>query len=283
MLANTKSLIGVFFALSMLPSMANCYDPSSDDLWDIGSVGRTSKAKERDTAPPKQRPRTRQSAPATPSYSEPSARASTRTKPQGELVPAVSGLPPDPGSASTYRIGPKDLLKVEVFQVPELSSTERVNDSGQIIMSLIGPVSVGGLTPKDAEAHVAALLGRDYLQNPQIDIHVEEYASQRITVLGSVKKPGIFPITGKTTLLQAIALAEGIDSLANEDETILFRKNASGEMVAYVVDIALIQEGRLRDPLLIGEDRVVVPESGSAVFFKGVTDALRGFVRLPLY
>ncbi len=280
MIANTKKFFGLFFALSMLPSIANCYDPSSDDPW---ALGRQPEAVQRETPPPKQSPRTSKSPSNTRTRSEPIARARAETKSQGDLVPAVNGLPPDPGSASTYRIGPKDLLKVEVFQVPELSSTERVNDSGQIVMSLIGPVSVGGLTPKDAEAHVAALLGRDYLQNPQVDIQVEEYASQRITVMGSVKKPGIFPITGKTTLLQAIALAEGVDPLANEDETLLFRKKASGEMIAYVVDIALIQKGRLRDPILIAEDRVVVPESGSAVFFKGVTDTLRGFVRLPIY
>ena len=140
MIASAKNHIGIFFVMSVLPSLAYCYDPSSDDLWDIGTVGRTSEAKQRDTAPPKQAPRTRQSSPAAKAHSVPS----TQTRPQGDLVPAVSGLPPDPGLASTYRIGPKDLLRVEVFQVPELSSTERVNDSGQIVMSLIGPVSVGG-------------------------------------------------------------------------------------------------------------------------------------------
>lgn len=202
---------------------------------------------------------------------------------QEELVPAVAGLPPDPGSSLTYRIGPSDLIRIEVFQVPELSSEERVSEDGNIMLPLVGAVQVGGLTPREAEARVAEVLGRDYLQDPQVDIDVTQYANQQITVMGSVNKPGVFPITGATSLLQVIAMAEGMNALAKEDEVIVFRGDEKGGMMGYVVDVEAIQEGKLRDPILIGDDRVVVPQSGTSAFIKGVADTLRGFVRLPWY
>lgn len=225
----------------------------------------------------------RSNAPPAPAPTRSAARAPVQPNTQGNLVPAVKGLPPDPGESGTYRISKDDLLKIEIFQVAELSSEERVNEQGEIIMPLIGPVKVGGLTPKAAEAHIAAILGKDYLQNPQVDIDVTESASQQVTVMGSVNKPGVFPISGRTTLLQGIALAEGTDKLANEEEVVLFRPDRSGNILAYVIDLEAIQRGELQDPTLIGDDRVVVPESGSAAFLKEVTDTLRGFVRLPYY
>jgi polysaccharide biosynthesis/export protein len=204
---------------------------------------------------------------------------------QGELVPAIVGLPPTPSPtlAQVYRIAANDLLKIQVFQVDELSSEERVDENGQVVMPLIGPVKVGGLTPKEAQDQIAGILGRDYLQSPQVDVYVKESPSQQVTVMGSVKKPGVFPISGPTTLLQAIALAEGVDLLANDNEVIVFRKDASGNPMAYVVDLSAIQKGEIDDPVLVGSDRVVVPKSGSRAFMKSVADTLRGFVHMPLY
>jgi polysaccharide export outer membrane protein len=201
----------------------------------------------------------------------------------GQLVPAIVGLPPAPGAQQAYRIGSGDLIRIQVFQVDELSSEERVNEHGQIVMPLVGPVAVGGLTAQDAEGRIAAILGKDYLQNPQVDVYVKEAVSQQITVMGSVNKPGVFPISGQTTLLQAVALAQGFNPLAKESEVILFRKDEGGRPVAYIVDLVAVQRGELTDPPLVGDDRVVVPESGTAAFVKGVTDTLRGFVRLPYY
>ena len=218
----------------------------------------------------------RSKAPATPTRSAPStprapaavSRGGTSATAQGgaDLVPAVQGLPPDPGDSGTYRLASGDIIKVQVFQVEELSSEERVSEDGEIVMPLIGPVRVGGMTPKAAEAHIAGILGTDYLQNPQVDIYVTESANQQITVMGSVNKPGVFPVAGRTTLLQAIALAEGTDRVAKEDEVVVFRPDSSGAMRAYVVDLRAIQRGDLADPVLVGEDRVVVrgPEALSS-------------------
>jgi len=199
-----------------------------------------------------------------------------------DLVPAVVGVPQNPGVTSVYRIGPDDVLKIDVFQVEELSTEERVSSAGTIVMPLIGTVAVAGLTPDEAEATIAAALAKDYLQDPQVDIFVSEYANMNVTVGGAVKKPGVFPLSGRTTLLQAIAQAEGVTELANEQEVIVFRTTAGNTVNAYVVDLREVQRGALTDPVLVSNDKIMVPESGSAVFMKNVSDTLRGFVRIPV-
>ncbi len=198
----------------------------------------------------------------------------------GQPVPVVVGLPPSPDSNPIYRIGPHDLLKIEVFNVNDLSGEERVSEAGNIVMPLIGKVSVGGLTPEEAEQKIAAILGRTYLQDPQIDIFVLEYASQDVTVLGAVKTPGVYSITGRTTLLQVIALAAGVNETANEDEVVIFRGQGTPHARTYVVNLDKIREGELPDPVLAGDDRVIVSKSGFAVFLRNLTNTLRGFVHL---
>lgn len=216
--------------------------------------------------------------------SPPSTRSSVPSAAPAEadpsMVPAVVGLPPDPNPDTTYRIAPGDQLEISVFDAAELSSKERVSEVGTVMIALIGPVKVADLTPDEAEKAIANALGRDYLQDPQVDINVVSATNQQVTVAGSVKKPGVFPIAGRTTLLQAISLAEGPGPLANQEEVIIFRADATGQGQAYVVNLDAVQKGELQDPVLIGNDRVVVPESGTAVFIKGVTDALRGFVHM---
>lgn len=193
-------------------------------------------------------------------------------------IPAVVGLPPNPGVAAAYRIGPGDLLDIKVFQADELSSEERVNDAGSIALPLVGPVQVGGLTPIEAEAKIAKILGKSYLQNPQVNIFVKQYANQNVTVAGAVTKPGVFPLTGRTTLLQAVAMAQGVTNLANDKQVIIFRSHGGKGTKAYIVNLAKIEQGKLADPPLVADDRVVVPESGAAVFFDAITGTLKGFI-----
>lgn len=217
---------------------------------------------------------------------DPSATVSSDAQPdlKGDLVPAIIGIPEDPGPQGNYRIGPYDLLKIEVFQVPALSSQLRVNEEGIVVMPLIGNVQVGGLSPQEAELAIARKLGEEYLQNPQVTIFVAEYASQKVTVIGQVNKPGVFPVAGKTTLMQAIALAGGLGEVAKKEEIVVFRKQPTGQVNAYVVNMEAIEEGQLTDPLIVGDDRIVVPKSGLAVLNRAVGNILTGWVvRAPVY
>ena len=177
-----------------------------------------------------------------------------------------------------YRIGPSDEIDVEVFQVPDLSGVEKVNARGYINMPLIGLVMVAGLTEEEAEKLIADKLKQEYLQDPQVNIDIKDYVSQQVTVLGSVKSPGVYPLKGPTTLLQVIALAGGPISIADVDSVLVFRSNDKGEVVGYVVNLGEIQTGAKKDPKVVGNDRIVVPKSGSRAMIKGVTDTLRGFI-----
>jgi len=177
-----------------------------------------------------------------------------------------------------YRIGAGDLLEIEVFQVPELTSQERVNVKGIATLPLIGRVRLGGLSTAEAEREIAARLEKEFLQDPQVNVHIKEYASQRVTVAGAVKKPGVYPVKGSLTLMQAIALAQGMTPLAAGDKVLVFRVDSAGTPQTYAVDLDKIQRGQDADPTILANDRIVVPESGSMALIKGVTDTLRGFV-----
>ena len=202
--------------------------------------------------------------------------------PGSPAVPAEIGLPPPVDSSATYKIGPGDLLSIEVFKVDELSSKERVNADGDIVLPLIGKVKLDGLTPDQAEKHIAEILAKDYVYNPQVDVFVKEYANMKVTVGGEVKKPGVFPITGATTLTEAMAQAEGLGPLAKKNEVILYRGEPGQSMRAYVIELKKVETGEWPDPLLLSNDKIWVPESGSRIVyaeFKDLLATLRYFVQ----
>lgn len=177
--------------------------------------------------------------------------------------------PPDTTSASgayeggsEYRVGAQDLLQVTIFGVPDLSRDVRVNSNGQISLPLIGGVKAGGMTIPELEKNIGDLLAKTYLQNPQVSVFVKEYTSQRITLEGSLNKPGIYPLTGKTTLLQAVAMAGGFDPLAQLSGVVVFRQ-VKGKKMAAIFDMAKISSGQAEDPRIYGDDIIVVEQSGS--------------------
>lgn len=178
---------------------------------------------------------------------------------------------------SDYRVGPLDLLEVSVFQVPDLNRTVRINTSGQISLPLIGAIRAGGRTVSELEDEIATKLEAQYLQSPQVTVFVKEFSSQRLTVEGAVKQPGIYPITGKTSLLQAIALAKGFEELADQRSVIVFRV-IEGKKMAALFDIRQIRAGELEDPQLYGDDIVVVETSGVRSAYRSLVDSLRGLV-----
>ena len=188
--------------------------------------------------------------------------------------------PPDSSTAtgaykgvSEYRIGAQDLIEISVFQVPDLNRTVRVNTGGEISLPLIGSIQAGGRTVSELESDIGTKLKGGYLQDPQVSVFVKEFTSQRVTCEGAVKKPGIFPISGKTTLLQAIATCEGLDPLANLQGVVIFRV-IGGKKMAARYDLKSIRAGNSEDPQISGDDVIVVDQSGSKSTFKHVMDAI---------
>ncbi|HQX92234.1 MAG TPA: polysaccharide biosynthesis/export family protein [Thermomonas sp.] len=178
--------------------------------------------------------------------------------------------PPDTTSASgayegasDYRIGAQDLLEISVFGVQDLDKEVRVNSNGQISLPLIGGVMAGGRTIPELEQDLAGKYASGFLQNPQVSVFVKEYASQRITLEGAIVKPGIYPITGKTTLLQAIALSGGVDDKIADLGGIVLMRQIDGKRMAAVYDLRAVRRGKMEDPQVYGDDIIVVEASGS--------------------
>lgn len=182
------------------------------------------------------------------------------------------------GVDDEYRIGFSDLLEIAVFQVKELDRSVRVNSRGLITLPLIGAIKAGGLTAPELEMEIAKRLEANYLQDPQVSVFIKEYTSQRVTVEGEVEKAGIYPITGKTTLLQSIALAGGLKNLANPSAIRVFRLDDGGSRRMLVFDVDKVRDGSIPDPNLQNNDIVVVETSTGRSIVKSVTDTIRGLV-----
>lgn len=172
-----------------------------------------------------------------------------------------------------YQISPLDVIEVSVFQVDELTRTVQVNNNGLISMPLLGPVKAGGKTTTELASHIAKKLGEKYLESPQVSVFVKEYTSQRVTVDGAVKKPGIFATTGRLSLLQALALAEGLNEVADPGGVLVFRTVDNKRMAARF-DLTDIRQGKADDPLLKAGDVVMVDESSARTALRDVKSAL---------
>lgn len=204
--------------------------------------------------------------------------------------PAVSRLPTDEAlpapdttnaagayeGATDYRLGAQDLIEVSVFGVDELSKTVRVNSNGQISLPLVGSVMAGGRTVPELEAELTQRYADGYLQRPQVTIFVKEFSSQRITLEGAVKKPGIYPLTGSISLLQAVAVAGGLEPLADLNGIVLFRQ-IDGKKMAAAYSMRDLRSGRIADPALYGDDIIVVEQSGSKTVLRRFLESIPAF------
>jgi polysaccharide biosynthesis/export protein len=177
-----------------------------------------------------------------------------------------------PGN-SAYRIGPLDMLDVSVFKVPDLSKTVQVGDDGQISYPLIGEIPAAGKTTHELERDLAKRLGDKYLRSPQVSVLVREYNSQRITVEGSVKNTGVYAMKGNTSLVQAIAMAGGIDSTIGSGDVVIFRTIDGRRSVARF-DIDAVKKGDAEDPQLQPGDVVVADTSTTKVVLHNIVSVL---------
>lgn len=179
-------------------------------------------------------------------------------------------------SSGEYRIASQDLVEVTVFRVPDLSKVVQVNSGGDISLPLIGDVPAGGKTVAELERDIAARLKKDYLQNPQVSVFVKEAAGQRVTVEGAVGKPGLYPASGSTTLMQVVAQAGGLQRIADPRGIVVFRY-VNGKRQAAKFDFEAVRKGNADDPLILGGDVVVVDQSGIRAAMQDVRESLTLF------
>ena len=196
--------------------------------------------------------------------------------------PAPAAPPRVAAASRDYRIGPDDLVDVQVFGVDQLTRTVRVNSAGYVSLPLIGTLELGGLTVQEAESAIAGKLAASYLQDPQVSVFIKEYTSQRVTIEGAVNRPGIYPLKGQTTLLRSLALAGGQGGLSDMSSVMLFRADDSGHRETRVYDVEKIRRGEIEDPIVVNDDLIVVNRSPSRVFmkdslFRDTLDAINPF------
>jgi polysaccharide export outer membrane protein len=176
-----------------------------------------------------------------------------------------------------YRIGPLDKLNITVFQVKDLTLDRvQVDASGRILLPLIGQLNAAGRTTTELSDEIAARLAASYLQNPQVSVVVSEAASQKVTVDGAVTEAGVFELRGRTTLLQAVAMAKGPARNANLRRVAVFRE-IDGQRQAAVFDLKAIRKGKAEDPEIYGDDVIVVDSSGLKGAWREVLGALPAF------
>lgn len=166
-----------------------------------------------------------------------------------------------------YRIGPKDLLEITVFELPELNQTVRVSEDGSITLSLLGKVDVTGLTAQELEKKLAGLLDIQYTKGAHVTVFIKEY--QKISVIGAVGQPGQYEIVGPTTLLQVIAQAGGLTAQAM-NELFIYRLGPNGEQTRIIV--------KLEDLMISGSQDLNIPLQPKDVVMVPIDQTLTVFV-----
>jgi polysaccharide export outer membrane protein len=149
-----------------------------------------------------------------------------------------------------YKIGPRDLLEIKVFELPELNQTIRVSEDGSITLPLLGSVKIGGLTKDGVERTLAELLETKWLKNARVSVFIREYQSKRVAIIGAVEKPGMYELVGRQTLLQMISQAGGFKENA-ANELFVLREGEDGITASISID--------LDDLIINGNQRLNIP------------------------
>lgn len=169
------------------------------------------------------------------------------------------------GVDADYRVGDGDVLKVSVYDHPDLTTTVRVSSGGAIQFPLIGRVEITGMTVNQVGDTIAKLLADGYIVNPQVSVFIQEFRSQKVTIMGQVVKPGLYELSGPTSFLELISKAGGLTKDAGDQATIHHSVSAGkkGEKVVHVNLKALLEKGDSSlDVMLIDGDSVFVPQAG---------------------
>ena len=168
-------------------------------------------------------------------------------------------------SEVNYIVGEQDVLRITIYDYPELTTTERVSGEGIITLPLIGEIKVAGLTTDQVAKKIAARLSDGFIVDPNVSVFVLEFRSKKTIIIGYVTKPGIYTLSGDTTLLELISLAGGLTKDAGDRATIKrnYSGSAGGEGIITIDLKKLIEQGdtSLNIPLMDG-DSIFIAKAG---------------------
>jgi polysaccharide export outer membrane protein len=186
-----------------------------------------------------------------------------------QAAPAASSQQPDSAAKTahaddTYIIGDDDILSISVWKDLDLTKVLPVRSDGRISLPLVGEMMAAGRTPAQLEQDLTAAL-RGYITDPQVTVIVQEIRSRKFNILGQVAKPGSYPLTADTTILDAIALAGGFKDFAKKKGVYVIRLGADGSETRipfnYENFIKAKNKGKntAQNIKLIPHDTIVVP------------------------
>ena len=197
---------------------------------------------------------------------------------------AADEAPAKPAAApeAAYVVGIGDTLEVKVYSEDDLSRTAQVASDGTLSFPLLNRVAVAGLTVRQIEDRLRALLADGYLVEPHVTVTVTEYRSQKVYVLGAVKQPGFYELSGPTTLLEILSRAGGV--LPEGGKTLIVVRGAAGnvgeidpekvkadspENTVVLDGYKLFQEGDTSQNVTLGNRDVVYVPKAREVFVIG--------------
>ena len=197
-----------------------------------------------------------------------------QSAPAASARPAQGGLAPlggtAPATGSEYKIGAGDVVRVLVFQNPDLTTESRVTESGVIAFPLIGTARIGGLTASEAEQRIAdALRTGNFVKQPQVSLLVTQVRSNLVSVLGQVGRPGRYPIeTAELRLTELLATAGGVNPTGADLVTVTGTRG--GQPFRTEVDLTkLFGSERRAEDLLLQNGDVVWVDRGSSIYIYG--------------
>jgi polysaccharide export outer membrane protein len=179
---------------------------------------------------------------------------------------------------TNYVIGAQDILTVTSFDQEDLSGKYPVDSDGTFTFPLIGRVKAGGLTLRELEAQLKKMLQDGFFKDPQLSVGVEQYRSQKIHMVGEVRNPGTYPLTGDMSLIEAIARAGSTLPTASGEALIVRAKSgkqpagpilpSSDDTDVTTVDLKELQSGALSQNVALRDgDTIFVPRAESVYVF----------------
>jgi polysaccharide biosynthesis/export protein len=173
---------------------------------------------------------------------------------------ATGAIPPAKENSSLQKLGPGDLIEVGVYNVPELATKARIGNSGDIYLPLIDYVHVGDLTVEEAQALIQKRLeDGGFVRNAHVTIFLDESASQGVTILGEIVKPGLYPALGERRLYDMISVAGGFTAAAGRKVSIIRQHSEAG---AITVNLPRNLADDLQDNVeILPGDTITVPRA----------------------
>ena len=171
----------------------------------------------------------------------------------------LMSIPNDVTEVRSSTLGVGDVVEVRVYREAELSGLYRIDENGGFVFPLIGFVNAKMKSTVEISTEIVGRLQKGYIRTPHVTVILKESNSKKIFILGKVKKPGSYTYEDRMSIVQAVAVAGGLSSIASQD--LILIRTETGKEKRYIIPFKEISQGRSKNILLKPSDILFVPES----------------------